>query len=341
MWRNTVVLDFAGWLRQRNDSLPERVERDKAGFYGLDLYSLYRSMHEVIAFLERIDPAAAARARERYACFDHYGEDAQSYAYAAAFGAGESCERAAVEQLQDLQRNAVEYARRDGLLAEDEVFYAEQNARAVADSEEYYRTMFGDRASSWNLRDRHMVGTLDALADHLTRQRGEESRVVVWAHNSHLGDARATELGQQGELNVGQLVREGHPGQCALIGFTTYSGTVTAADSWDGPAEVMRVRPALEGSVEHLLHGVDEPAYLVPLGPVPRPDSVLRSSLLERAIGVIYRPRTERQSHYFGVTAADQFDVLIHLDLTRALEPLERTAEWHDADVPETFPQGV
>jgi erythromycin esterase-like protein len=246
MWRNAVVLDFVGWLRDHNDRVGGD-QRAKTGFYGLDLYSLHRSIREVIAYLERVDPAAAAHARERYACFDHAsGDDGQAYGFAAAFGAGESCQREAVEQLADLQRHALDYARRDGLMAEDEYFYAEQNARTVKAAEEYYRSMFGGRVSSWNLRDGHMVDTLEALAVHLSRQhRGRPAKIVVWAHNSYVGDARATEASGRGELTVGQLVRERHPGHCRLVGFTTYTGTVTAADDWGGPAERKRVRPAL------------------------------------------------------------------------------------------------
>jgi erythromycin esterase-like protein len=198
MWRNAAVLEFAGWLREHNDRCG-RDDRAKAGFYGLDLYSLFRSVHEVIAYLDRVDPAAAARARERYSCFDHVsGDDAQVYGFAAAFGAGEACEREVVEQLADLQRHAVDYARRDVLLAEDELFYAEQNARAVAAAEEYYRAMFSGRVSSWNLHERHMAGTLDALVAHLGRQRQASAKIVVWAHNSHVGDARATEAAARG-----------------------------------------------------------------------------------------------------------------------------------------------
>ena len=180
MWRNAAVLDFVGWLREHNDDLGD--DRAKAGFYGLDLYSLYRSIHEVIAYLEQADPAAAARARERYACFDHAsGGDGQAYGFAAAFGAGQTCEQEVVDQLADLQRHALGYARRDGLIAEDELFYAQQNAKVVGASAEYYRTMFSGRVSSWNLRDQHMAGTLDALADHLSRQQGRPAKIVVWA----------------------------------------------------------------------------------------------------------------------------------------------------------------
>ncbi|HEX2375794.1 MAG TPA: erythromycin esterase family protein, partial [Actinomycetota bacterium] len=339
MWRNTPVLDFVGWLRDRNDRVGGQ-ERAKAGFYGLDLYSLHRSIREVIAYLERVDPAAAERARRRYACFDHFsGSDGQTYGFAAAFGAGESCEREVVEQLVDLQRHALDYARRDGLPAQDELFYAEQNARTVKAAEVYYRSMFSGRVSSWNLRDLHMADTLDALAVHLSRRhRGHPAKIVVWAHNSHLGDARATEAAADGELNVGQLMRERHPRECCLIGFTTYTGTVTAADDWEGPAERKRVRPALADSVEELFHEVGEKAFLVRPGVMPSAAETLRSPRLERAIGVIYRPETERQSHYIRARLADQYDAAIHIDETRAVEPLERTARWEQGEVPETYP---
>ena len=341
MWRNAAVLDFVGWLREHNGR-PGRDERAKAGFYGLDLYSLYRSVHEVISYLDRVDPAAADRARKRYACFDQFSDDdAQVYGFAAAFGAGEECEREVVAQLVDLQRHAVEYARRDGLMADDELFYAEQNARTVRAAEEYYRAMFSGRASSWNLRDRHMADTLDALAGHLTRQRGAPAKIVVWAHNSHLGDARATETAASGELNVGQLVRERHSGDCRLIGFTTYTGTVTAASDWEGPAERKWVRPALADSVEELLHEVGEKGFMLRFGAASGSADALCSARLERAIGVIYRPETERQSHYFGARVADQFDAVIHIDETRAVEPLERTARWQEGEAPETYPFAV
>jgi erythromycin esterase-like protein len=342
MWRNAAVLDFVGWLREYNDRIGD--ERAKAGWYGLDLYSLHRSAQEVISYLERVDPPAAARVRERYSCFDHSdgGENAgQNYGFAAAFGAGESCERQALDQLVDLQRHAIEYARRDGLIAEDELFHAEQNARTVRDAERYYRTMFGSRVSSWNLRDQHMVETLNALAGYLRRQRGEPPRIVVWEHNSHLGDARATEAALRGELNVGQLVREQHPGDCRSIGFTTYTGTVTAADDWGAPAQPKLVRPALADSYEELFHEVGQKEFLINFAAAPQASEALRSARLERAIGVIYQPQTERQSHYFRARLADQFDAVIHIDETRAVEPLERTALWGAGEVPETYPFAV
>jgi erythromycin esterase-like protein len=225
MWRNTDVQAFVEWLRDHNEQQPEL---EKAGFYGLDLYSLFTSINAVIQYLSRIDPEGARRARERYACFDHFSEDSQAYGYAATRGIADTCEAEVVEQLIDLQKSAAEYVRRDGYVARDEYFYAEQNARLARNAEEYYRTMFHGRASSWNLRDRHMVDTLDALTHHLERHT-RPVRLVVWAHNSHLGDARATEMSQRGEWNVGQLVRERHPGQAFLVGFTTHTGTVTAS----------------------------------------------------------------------------------------------------------------
>lgn len=340
MWRNTAVLDFVGWLRDHNDRVGD--EKGKVGFYGLDLYSLHRSMRDVIDYLGRVSPEAAARARERYSCFDHVGDDdGQAYGLAAAFGAGESCEEEVVAQLADLQRHAHEYAKRDGLLAEDELFHAQRNAVTVQAAERYYRSMVSGGVSTWNLRDQHMVDTLEALSDHLGSMRGEPAKVVVWAHNSHLGDARTTEMGARGELNVGQLVRERYPDSCRLIGFTTYTGTVTAADDWGGFADRKVVRQALPGSVEELLHQMGSEEFLLWFDVAKPAAEVLRAARLERAIGVIYRPQTERQSHYFRARLADQFDAVIHIDETRALEPLERTARWERGEAPETYPFAV
>ncbi len=339
MWRNSDVLDFVGWLREHNDDIHD--ERHRAGFYGLDLYSMHKSVAEVISYLDKVDPPAAARARERYACFDHAGGDGRNYGLAAAFGAGESCERAALEQLAEIQRHALDHARRDGLIAEDELFHTEQNARLVQNTERYYRTMFSGRAVSWNLRDQHMTDTLDALAAHLGRQRGEPAKIVVWAHNSHIGDARATEMATRGEVTIGQLMRERHPGLCKLIGFTTHTGTVTAASDWGAPVERKQLQPGPDGSVERLCHDVGEQHFLVNFGLSPSAADVLGSARLERAVGVVYRPDTEQQSHYFRSRASSQFDALIHIDQTRALEPLERTAQWETGEPPETYPHAV
>jgi erythromycin esterase-like protein len=338
MWRNADVLDFVGWLRAYNDTVTP--SSSKVGFYGLDLYSLRASIQAVLAYLDKIEPEAAKRARYRYSCFDHFGEDTQAYGYAAGVGLAESCEREVVDQLVEMQRRASELSKRDGRVTADEFFYAEQNARLVKNAEEYYRSMFRGRVSSWNLRDRHMAETLHALVAHMEGQR-QTAKVIVWAHNSHLGDARATDMGKGGELNVGQLVRERYGSEAVLVGFTTYRGTVTAASDWDGPAERKRVRPALPESYEALLHNVGFPRFLLVLRARGEAASALMQARLERAIGVIYRPQTERASHYFYARLPNQFDAVLHFDETRAVEPLERTSLWNTGEAAETFPFGV
>lgn len=337
MWRNTVVLEFVEWLRQFNTAHPKW----QAGFYGMDLYGLHASIAGVLRYLDKVDPAAAKRARQRYACFDHFG-DPQQYGYAAGVGIAEPCEDAAVDQLMEIRRHANEIIKRDapgrsGDRAETELFYAEQNARLIANAERYYRSIFRGRASSWNLRDEHMAGTIQSLMTHLD---SGETKIVVWAHNSHLGDARATEMSERGEWNVGQLVRQKFRDDAFLIGFSTDHGTVTAASDWDLPAERKRVRPALEDSYENLFHQVGIAQFWLDLHDQST-IAALPKSLLQRAIGVIYRPETERWSHYFHSRLASQFDAVIHLDQTRALDPLERTAEWDRGELPETFPTGI
>jgi erythromycin esterase-like protein len=338
MWRNADLLDMVGWLRAHNEALAREARR--VGFYGLDLYSLGASMEAVVGYLDEQDPDAAARARSRYECLQRYGAESAEYGRAVLLGVGEPCRRRVVEQLVELRRRAGDYLRRDGLAAEDEYFFAEQNAAVVANAEEYYRTMFGDHAGSWNLRDRHMADTLDQLLAHLDRHGGT-ARIVVWEHNSHIGDARATEMGSRGELNIGQLMRERHGRDAVNVGFTTYTGTVTAASEWGAPAERKRVRPALPDSYEALLHATRIPAFL--LCPLAAGDTgrALREPRLERAIGVIYSPQTERQSHWFAASATQQFDALVHIDHTRAVEPLERSQTWEFGEPPETYPSAI
>jgi erythromycin esterase-like protein len=337
MWRNADVLNFVGWLRAHND---ERPEADRVGFYGLDLYSLHESMEAVLAYLDKVDPDGARRARERYACFENFPDDPQAYGYAASLDVKASCEDEVVGQLLELRRRAADLARRDGRVARDEFFYAEQNARTVRNAEQYYRTMFRGHVESWNLRDLHMVETLEAVAADFER-RGRPVKVVVWAHNSHLGDARATQMGERGELNVGQLVRERYGSAALLVGFTTYTGTVTAAADWGAAAERKRVRPALRGSYEALFHEVGIPRFLLRMLDDVDIAEELGQPRLERAIGVIYRPQSERASHYFQARLAQQFDAVLHFDETRAVEPLERTAGWDRGELPETFPHAV
>jgi erythromycin esterase-like protein len=337
MWRNADVLDFVGWLREHNDTqaFPDR----QCGFYGLDLYSLHASIEAVLDYLKKVDPHAARRAREHYSCFEHFGEEIQTYGYAAGFGLTPTCENAVVQELVALRRKAMDYLQRDGQVAADAYFCAQQNAVVVKNAEEYYRKMFRRDCSSWNLRDNHMMESLVSLADHLGKP-GAPAKVIVWAHNSHLGDARATHMSGRGEFNLGQLARQRFGKEAVLIGFTTYEGTVTAASDWDGPAERKNVRPGHQDSYEALFHEVDLPRFYLDL----RKDkiaSALRAQRLERAIGVIYRPDSEIISHYFDARLSDQFDAVLHFDHTRAVEPLERTTEWEMGEVEETFPSGL
>ena len=335
MWRNREVVRFLRWLRAENAG---RSADTRVGFYGLDLYSLHRSMARVIEYLEKVDPAAAGQARRGYACFDVFGDDVQLYGYEASLRLERSCEDEVVEQLVELRRRAAEYAARDGRIAADEYFAAEQNARVVCDAEAYYRAMFRGGAESWNLRDRHMMATLDALLAHSARQ-GRPARAIVWAHNSHLGDARATSLAGLGELNLGQLARERYGDACCAIGMTTHDGEVTAAHEWEEPAALRTVRPSLPGSYERLFHDTGLAAFMLQLSTSDLARALV-GPRLQRAIGVLYRPETERASHYFSARLPEQFHLLVHVDRTRALEPLEKWGR-HEVDLPETYPTGV
>ena len=331
MWRNAEILNLVDWLREYNQELGEG--RPRVGFYGLDLYSMYTSISEVLRYLDETDPEAAQRARYRYGCFEHFGEDPQAYGYTTQMGITESCQDHALQQLVELRRLAGE-ARG---LPEDELFYAQQNARLVKNAEEYYRSMFSRRDSSWNLRDCHMADTLDALLAHF----GPDAKAVVWEHNSHIGDARATQMGAEGEWTVGQLVRERRGDEAFLLGFTTHTGTVAAASDWDAPVEHKQVRPSLPESYEAVFHATGIPRFYLPLREGPAREALMEPRL-ERAIGVIYAPRTERASHYFEAVLPEQFDAIVHWDETRAVQPLDPPPGWprHEA-APDTYPSGL
>ena len=336
MWRNTEVRDFVEWLRGYNAGRPSEAQ---VGFYGIDLYSLFTSIQAVLAYLGKVDPEAARRARARYACFDHAREDSQAYGYHAGFGLNPTCEDEVVQQLREMNRLAAEAANAP-TTDRDWAFYAQQNARLVRNAEEYYRTMFRGRVSSWNLRDSHMVETLQALERHLGG--AAPPRIAVWAHNSHLGDASATEMGDSGEWNVGQLVRDRYREDAVLVGFSTHRGWVTAAADWDEPPQRCQVREGLAGSWEDIFHQVDAGRFYLGLRDNPELRSLIASPRrLQRAIGVVYKPETERQSHYFHTRLAEQFDAVIHIDETHALEPLDKVAGWHTGEPPETYPSGV
>jgi erythromycin esterase-like protein/predicted phosphoribosyltransferase len=338
MWRNADVLDFVGWLRDHNERVP--TSSAQAGFYGLDLYSLHKSMDAVIDYLHRTDPRECARARVLYGCIDRFGRDPQNYGLLAGSGTVESCREEVAAVLSALSDKRVALLEKDGAAAIDEHFFAIQNARLVRNAEEYYRGMFRSDVSSWNLRDHHMIETLIELVAHLQSQHGR-AKVVVWAHNSHVGDARATDMARRGECNIGELAREAFPGRSKTIGFTTFTGSVTAAEGWHLPAARRTLRPGIEGSYEHLFHQVGIPRFWLDLGAGDAACRALDERRLERAVGVVYQPSTERRSHYFHASLTAQFDAVIHIDVTRAVEPLERTREWCTDEAPETFPAGL
>lgn len=293
MWRNTTMPPFLKWLRDYNQSTMTKV-----GFYGLDLYSLGASMQAVIKYLNRVDPLLAEQATRRYECFDHVAIDPQMYGYMASQKIKKSCISEAVEMLNELQRHAFEFVQNENHYAEDDYFFAEQNARLVKNAEKYYRSMFTGHVESWNIRDHHMAEILNEITRHLKQLYNKPAKIIIWAHNSHLGDARATEMGERGEVNLGQLVREQHPDSYS-IGFSTYQGYVTAATNWDEDSERKKINPGLQGSYEELFHGVNYKDFIIHLKNNDKLEHYLKIPRLQRAIGVIYRPETERFSHYF------------------------------------------
>jgi erythromycin esterase-like protein len=336
MWRNEIVKSFIEWLRDYNSALENS---HKIGFYGLDLYSLNKSTEIIINYLDKIDKTAADRARERYSCFYGFKSELAKYGYALSLGLAPSCKNAVVEQLIELNANAFKYLQK-GILKEDELFYIEQNARLVKAAEQYYRSMFSDEISSWNVRDDHMADTLYLLVNYISKVKSCTAKIVVWAHNSHIGDARATEKGKgYNEINLGQRVKERSGNKSFLLGFMTNKGTVTAASNWDGVVERKNLRPALRGSYEHYFKHLGKD-FIINLRD-HNLKAIIPETMLERAVGVLYRPKTEFISHYFEADLLKQFDGLIYLNETKALTPLEITALWHKGEVYETFPSGL
>lgn len=330
MWRNREVADFVDWLRGHNAGVADRDRQ--VSFHGLDLYSLYSSIGSVLRYLDQVDREAAQVARLRYGCLTPWERDPALYGRAAIVRRFAICEAEVISTLKDLLQRRLEYQAGDG----DSYLDAVQNARIVANAERYYRVMYYGSAESWNLRDQHMFDTLQTLLAF----RGEDSKAVVWEHNSHIGNAAATEMAARGELNVGQLVREEHGSRAYLLGFGTDHGTVAAATDWDGEMEIKRVRPSHPESYERLCHDSGVPAFLLPLREPRRAEvrEELEPPRLERAIGVIYRPETELLSHYFQAVLPWQFDELCWFDETRAVSPLG-TQEVHG--MPETYPFGL
>jgi len=329
MWRNNEVRDFINWLREHNAAAKSTA---RVAFHGLDLYSLYVSIRSVLDYLEHVEPDAAKVARERYGCLTPWQGDPAAYGHAALIGSYHTCEQHVVSALRDLLEKRVTYAKRDG----ERFFDAVQNARLVANAERYYRVMYYGSRASWNLRDEHMFATLKNLLTFY----GNGSKAIVWAHNSHVGDSAATEMASRGEHNIGHLCRQEFGEDAYLVGFGTNSGTVAAASDWDGPMEIKKVQPALAKSYERLCHATGQARFT--LGLRNRSDLTGAQGLgkpqLERAIGVIYRPESERASHYFQAVLPRQFDEYLWFDDTRAVTPFDTTEL---AGLPDTYPFGM
>jgi len=338
MWRNAEVLEFVAWLRAYNDTCPSRA-LPKAGFYGLDLYSMYASIEAVLRYLDGVDPLAAATARRHYACLETFERHPEEYGYALRFGTHPSCRPEVIAVLQSML-NAGAVSSQHEISVENEYFFAEQNARVVAHAEAYYGAMFDDAISTWNLRDEHMFDTLGRLTLHLSSDRPRPAKAVVWAHNSHVGDAGATTMSRRGETNIGALARARYGTDCVSIGFTTYAGTVAAASDWHAPEERKTVLPARHDSYESVFHDLGSAGFFLPLRGNRPALAGLPPIARERAIGVIYRPETELESHYFNARLLDQFDAVYHFDRTHAVTPLEPSAVWVAGEPPESYPSG-
>jgi erythromycin esterase-like protein len=329
MWRNEEVADFVNWLRDHNR---DRPDNGRAEFRGLDVYSLNNSIRAVLDYLDRVDPEAAGEARGRYGCLSPWQSDPARYGRAVLTGQKKPCDQALLKQLQDLLDSRIEYLRADG----GEAFFdAVQNARIVHAAEHYYRIMYEGSTESWNLRDRHMFDTLQSLLD----RRGPDAKAVVWAHNSHIGNAAATAMGWQGEFNIGELCRKAYRNEAVLIGFGTDRGTVAAASDWDSPMETKTVRPARPDSHERIFRDTGLECFLTEWRTKDARDlkDALSRPRLERAIGVIYRPETELYSHYFEAILPDQFDAFVWFEETKAVTPLTKA---HGQGMPETYPFG-
>jgi protein-L-isoaspartate(D-aspartate) O-methyltransferase len=330
MWANHSVLDFINWLKAHNATVKDPDQQ--VGFYGLDLYSLYTSIEVVLHYLDTVDPQTAEVARLRYGCLMPWASDPSMYSRVTLTKQYRECEEEVLATLKDLHNKRMEYSRADG----GRFFDAEQNARVVSNAERYYRTMYYAENNSWNQRDQHMFETLQSVLNF----RGPDAKAVIWEHNSHIGDARATEMSARGELNVGQLVRQEYGDAAYLIGFGTDHGTVAAASEWSGPMEIKQVLPSHRDSYEHVCHEVAAENFLLPLREPLK--QITREKLLkerlERAIGVIYRPETELQSHYFYASLPHQFDEYIWFDETRAVEAITRETT---KNIPDTFPFGL
>ncbi len=331
MWQNIPMLHLTEWLKAHN-----LQKNNSVSFYGLDLYSLYRSIDTVINYLEKIDPHLALQAKYLYSCFEQFRHDPQVYGYSIFSQLSKSCQDEVIKELKELE--TLEWRLiEEKKVSSDEIFFLIQNARVIKNSEKYYRSLFINEINNWNLRDSHMMETVEEIIKHHKKMGNINPKIVIWAHNSHIGNSAATQMSLQGEFNIGQLIKEKYKDDSFSLGFTTYNGTVSAASDWHMPVERKIIRNALPKSYEDLFHHCEISKFFLSL----KDKDIVPERLLERAIGVVYLPETERQSHYFYAALADQFDAIIHYDTTSALEPIDKTALWIKGEVPEAYPSGL
>lgn len=336
MWRNKSIENFIPWLRNHNNQFTE----NKVGFYGLDLYSLHDSINAIIAYLKKYQPNAVANAIKRYSCFDHTSIDPQMYGYLVNQQIKQTCVKEVSEQLLEMQHYALSQLYQNKVFDRDADYYALQNARLVKNAEKYYRSLFEPREVSWNIRDQHMAETLSNIISHIESNLKMPAKIIVWAHNSHVGDSRATEMHERGEINLGQIVREQYDTASYLLGFSTYDGTVRAASEWDGDSMIKKVNPSLPASYEFLFHDAHEKNFFLNLRSENHLIHLLKNPQLQRAIGVIYLPHSERMSHYYFSRLPYQFDGMIHFDRTEAVVMLDQEMSSMD-ELPQTYPTGM
>ncbi len=330
MWQNIPMLELVEWLKKYNQQ-----KNNSIYFYGLDLYSLYKSIDAIITTLTKINPEVAKKVKTNYSCLELFRDNPQAYGYYLFSQLTKSCQKEVIEALKNIE--TIEWEKLKNKISSKDEFFIMQNERVVKNSENYYRSLFINEINNWNLRDTHMMETIKEIIKHHKKNGIKNPKIIIWAHNSHIGNSAATQMSAQGEFNIGHLIKEKFGKQAYSVGFTTYQGTVSAAPEWHMPVERKNIRTALVNSYEDLFHTVGISKFLLSL----EDKDIVPKQLLERAIGVIYAPLTERQSHYFYASLAYQFDAVIHFDTTSALEPLEKTTQWIEGEVPETYPSGL
>lgn len=343
LWRNNEIINFIEWLRIYNTTYrkPEKDNDAPVNTYGIDIYGMKATLNALLNYLNQVDSVAAKRARRRFKCLENFINPLTSEGPLPEFDLNDSCAHDAAMQLFELRRKADEYIKKEYPDAENAYFHAKQNANILCHAEEYYRSIMHGDPDSWNIRNRHMFETLEDLAHHLGTRLGRPPRIAVWAHNAHIGNARATEMNKRGELNVGQLIEDKYKDKSLLIGITGSCGTVLAADNWDEPGRVKKMNRPLPGSYEELFYGLKNRGFVLDLRDNNAAVAGLVVPRLQRSIGVIYKPETERYSHYLEVCLPEQFNFLLHFDETTAIKPLDTQTRKHYAEYGETYPSGL